>query len=262
MEGRFKMDVLILAAGMGERMQSITPKSLIKFSDGTSSLYRILDYCSRNQAVGSISVIIGYNSSMFDQIKALYPDVKFIYNNCWDCKSNMYSMLIGLNSFSKDPDELLVMDADTVFRSEDIFVYVLSHLENFAKENQGTIVTIDKVNSSEEWIVTSDSTGEVRSIITAEDNSISKRITSGITFWRGKSVKKLHEMVAAMSTDEDNFYWDLVYMPSAGRSFLTTFEMYIPGYLMIHELDRPMDLVFVNRYFVTGEDQIFKRIYV
>lgn len=101
------MELLILAAGRGSRLGSLTnstPKGLIKINN-QSIIERQIEIVKDELSIKNINIAVGYNYQKFEQLK----DVKKILISSWD-KFNMvgtFLKVIELNQINKTKDLLL-----------------------------------------------------------------------------------------------------------------------------------------------------------
>lgn len=256
------MKALILAAGMGTRMKSDTPKSLIKLSNNKSLLQIMINYCKNNSNITDISVVIGYNKDSFNTIINDNPDVNFIYNEYWNTKSNLYSLVSGLNSIEfRTGDSLIIIDADTYIRDQYIFDTMINKI--IKSYYYSAIITCDKINSKDEWIVKSH-VNKVLSIEVNNSNVNTTHITSGITFFSGHELQLLIQLSSLMvNNNKDLKYWDTLYVPSSNGEYesIEMGEIYIPGYLLFSEVDTPEDIEFINNLLIEESEELYKRLY-
>ena len=75
------MKAIILAAGIGSRLGNLDPKPLTKLSNGESILQRQINYLSEYIGINNIYIIVGYKK---DLIMETFPELLYIYNNCYD----------------------------------------------------------------------------------------------------------------------------------------------------------------------------------
>jgi len=256
------MNVLILAAGMGRRVNSDIPKSLIKFNDGTCTLSRLIEGFSASYLVNKIIVVTGYNHNMFENLRNYYnvhrsKNIEFIYNADWNTRSNLYTLYTGLKKVDSFTD-LLIVDADTFVQDINI-LNQLTDLLSYTKKS--SIVTCDKVNSKGEWKISTDSDGVVSSVEIVLDNSTTKHITSGLVYFNYTDLVELCDQVKSIiNKGLDLDYWDNLYVPSDSNK-IKMIEAYAPGYLRFSEIDHPDDIEFINQYMIEESNDLYKRLY-
>ena len=154
------MHIIILAAGMGTRLNKNNPKSLVKLSNGDSILDRqinaLLDYVNIND----ITIVVGYKQH---KIKEKYPKCSYVYNENYQNTNTAKSLLLALESKQDDKD-LIWINGDVVFEFE-----VLKEI--FVTSNSSMLVNTLKVGA-EEVKYTINNDGSI--------NKVSKNINNGL----------------------------------------------------------------------------------
>ena len=99
------MHIIILAAGMGTRLNKNNPKSLVKLSNGDSILNRqinaLLDYVNIND----ITIVVGYKQH---KIKEKYPKCSYVYNENYQNTNTAKSLLLALESKEDEKDVIWI----------------------------------------------------------------------------------------------------------------------------------------------------------
>ena len=154
------MHIIILAAGMGTRLNKNNPKSLVKLSNGDSILNRqinaLLDYVNIND----ITIVVGYKQH---KIKEKYPKCSYVYNENYQNTNTAKSLLLALES-KEDEKDVIWINGDVVFEFE-----VLKDI--FVTSNSSMLVNTLKVGA-EEVKYTIDNDGSI--------NKVSKNINNGL----------------------------------------------------------------------------------
>lgn len=154
------MHIIILAAGMGTRLNKNNPKSLVKLSNGDSILDRqinaLLDYVNIND----ITIVVGYKQH---KIKEKYPKCSYVYNENYQNTNTAKSLLLALESKQDDKDVIWI-NGDVVFEFE-----VLKEI--FVTSNSSMLVNTLKVGA-EEVKYTINNDGSI--------NKVSKNINNGL----------------------------------------------------------------------------------
>ncbi len=110
------MKAIILAAGKGKRIGSITdkkPKALLKVNNKPILAYQI-DALIKN-GITEIIICIGYLYKIIEEFcKKNYPhiSIKFIYNKRYEFTNNMYSFYLAREYLDED---IILMNGDVVF---------------------------------------------------------------------------------------------------------------------------------------------------
>jgi len=107
------MKAIILAAGIGSRLESSNPKPLTKLKNGESILYRQVEYLSEYIGINNIFVIVGYKK---DLIMEFFPNLLYVYNNFYDTTNTSKSLLAGLIKI--ETEDVLWLNGDVVFEKE------------------------------------------------------------------------------------------------------------------------------------------------
>ena len=108
------MKAIILAAGIGSRLGNLDPKPLTKLSNGESILKRQINYLSEYIGINNIYIIVGYKK---DVIMEAFPELLYIYNNCYDTTNTSKSLLLGLQKIDEKED-VIWLNGDVVFEKE------------------------------------------------------------------------------------------------------------------------------------------------
>ena len=223
------MHIIILAAGMGTRLNKNNPKSLVKLSNGDSILDRqinaLLDYVNIND----ITIVVGYKQH---KIKEKYPKCSYVYNENYQNTNTAKSLLLALESKQDDKD-LIWINGDVVFEFE-----VLKEI--FVTSNSSMLVNTLKVGA-EEVKYTINNDGSI--------NKVSKNINNGLG--EAVGINKI------LNSQLDEFKKELERC-SRGDYFERGLEMLINKGTKIYpidiskyfccEIDTQDDLNFVNRF--------------
>ena len=223
------MHIIILAAGMGTRLNKNNPKSLVKLSNGDSILDRqinaLLDYVNIND----ITIVVGYKQH---KIKEKYPKCLYVYNENYKNTNTAKSLLLALESKEDDKDVIWI-NGDVVFEFE-----VLKEI--FVTSNSSMLVNTLKVGA-EEVKYTINNDGSI--------NKVSKNINNGLG--EAVGINKI------LNSQLDEFKKELERC-SRGDYFERGLEMLINKGTKIYpidiskyfccEIDTQDDLNFVNRF--------------
>lgn len=105
------MQVIILAAGMGTRLNKDVPKSLTTLNNGESILERqissLLEYVDKD----SITIVVGYKKNI---IQEKYSDYSFVANDKYKYTNTAKSLLCALNTKNINSD-IIWLNGDVVF---------------------------------------------------------------------------------------------------------------------------------------------------
>jgi choline kinase len=109
---------IILAAGVGKRMKTYGPKSLLSYKDDTT----ILDYQIKTiyewYPKADIIVVVGFEYHKFVQYKNKYPSVRIVHNHIHDIAGTLYSTKLGI--MSSVGSRVVVIHGDLIFSANAI----------------------------------------------------------------------------------------------------------------------------------------------
>lgn len=108
---------IIMAAGVGKRMQPITlstPKPLVKVH-GISMIETIIEALHQN-SIHSIFIVVGYLKEQFQSLKSKYSGITFIENPYADYCNNISSLYVARDYLS----ESMIIDGDQIIRNPGI----------------------------------------------------------------------------------------------------------------------------------------------
>lgn len=143
MKNKAKTYALILAAGKGTRLHSLTqhyPKPLIKVNGREILDYQIKGYIKAGIKEKNIFVVTGYKRKMIAEFLAKkYPCVREIYNPHYQNTNNMYSLYLGLKELkNKNLQCLLINNADCLYEESLMSEFINStHSNTIAIKLQG-----------------------------------------------------------------------------------------------------------------------------
>ncbi len=109
---RDKYTIIIPAAGLGKRMKTYGPKSLININETETILSRQIDSINDVFRKSEILVVGGYE---YHKLSSDCKNVKFLYNDQFETTNVLYSISTGLNKAKTD--KVLVIYGDLVFNS-------------------------------------------------------------------------------------------------------------------------------------------------
>ena len=112
---KMNIQAIILAAGMGKRMQPLTeglPKALLKY-EGNTLLGRIVEQIA-NQGIEKISVVVGYEKQKVKKELKRYSDlgISIIENDRFEEDKNIFSLTLALQHRLMP---FILIEADTIF---------------------------------------------------------------------------------------------------------------------------------------------------
>ncbi len=135
------MQAIILAAGMGKRLQELTKdntKCMVKVNGITmiERCLRILDY----KHLSRIVIVVGYKGDnlieFIDSLKIVTP-ICYINNQVYDKTNNIYSLALAKEYLCSD--DTLLLESDLVFEEEVIDLLI--------SDSRSTLALVDKFES-------------------------------------------------------------------------------------------------------------------
>jgi len=104
---------IILAAGIGSRLENSNPKPLTKLKNGETILERQVAYLSEYLGMNNIIAIVGYKK---DLIMESFPNLLYVYNNFYDTTNTSKSLLAGLIKIENE--DVVWLNGDVVFEKK------------------------------------------------------------------------------------------------------------------------------------------------
>lgn len=190
---------IIMAAGMGNRMQPITlttPKPLVKVN-GTRMIDTIIHALHSNE-IYEIYVVVGYLKEQFKTLEQEYPNLKLIENPYYNTCNNISSLYVAREHL----DDVIILDGDQIINNPDILS------PEFDKSGYNSVWTD---TFTHEWLQT------------VENNIVTSCSRTGgekgwqlysISRWSSKDGQKLKKHLELEFEEKNNrqIYWDDVAM--------------------------------------------------
>lgn len=149
------MDAVILAAGMGRRLKSLTKdktKCMLTVND-TTLIERMLKQLD-NLGLNKIVIIVGYQSDKLIEFTShldIKTKIEYVFNDIYDKTNNIYSLFLAKHYLENS--DCLILEADLIFEDgilEDLIADAnpnLALVDKFESWMDGTVVTIDENNT-------------------------------------------------------------------------------------------------------------------
>ena len=149
------MDAIILAAGMGRRLKSVTndkTKCMITVNE-TTLIERMLGQLDKLN-LNKIVIVVGYLSDkLIDYISTLNinTNIEYVFNDIYDKTNNIYSLFLAKHYLENS--DCLILEADLIFDEGILENLVndehpnLALVDKFESWMDGTVVTIDENNN-------------------------------------------------------------------------------------------------------------------
>ena len=223
------MQIIILAAGMGTRLNKDIPKSLTTLNNGESILERqinsLLEYVDKE----NITIVVGYKKNI---IQEKYPDYCFVSNNKYKTTNTAKSLLCALNERNIESD-MIWLNGDVVFDSQ--------ILKNIFDTNQSSMLVNCESVGEEEVKYSIKNDGSIDKVSKDIKNGLGEAV--GINKIVSSQIKEFRHQ---LDKCEDNDYFE------RGIEFLINqdikvYPIDISKYFCC-EIDTQDDLDFVNNY--------------
>jgi choline kinase len=147
--------VVILAAGMGNRLGRSLPKPLTMLADGRTIMQQQLDNIERAfGADAQVTIVVGYK---LEHIIEAVPQASFVYNEMYDQTNTSKSLLRALRASANGG--VLWMNGDVVFDPE-----ALIRARSLVKRDQSFVSVNTAKVSDEEVKYTTDAEGFVKEL--------------------------------------------------------------------------------------------------
>lgn len=190
---------VIMAAGMGKRMQPVTlsvPKPLVKVNG-----VRMIDTVIRglhNNGISEIYVVVGYLKEQFLELCKDYPDITIIENPYYDRCNNISSLYVAREHI----EEAIILDGDQIIYNDE----VLS--PEFERSGYNAVWTDIQ---TDEWLM---QVKDGRVTACSRNGGKSGWQLFSISRWSKKDGRRLREQLEEEFEQKNNrqIYWDDVAM--------------------------------------------------
>ena len=177
-ETHVKIDVLILAAGLGTRMKSRRAKVLHR-AGGLSLIEHVGEAARAITAPARITVVVGHQG---DQVKALLKRTGVRFAEQTEQKGTGHAVVCARDVVSRDGELLMVLYGDTPLLSS-ATLYTLAESQRLSKA-AATVITTDLEDPTGYGRVILDAQGDLEAIVeqkaATSEQLLVHRINSGI----------------------------------------------------------------------------------
>jgi choline kinase len=235
-----KMNIVILAAGLGSRLGGKVPKPLTVLADGRTIMEQQIS--NLRQVFGEkteISIVVGYKA---DLIVEAQPDCLFVYNEKYDVTNTSKSLLRALNTMPKN-SSVLWLNGDVVFDAG-----LLELAKPLIEADQSFISVNNNRVSDEEIKYTTDPLGYILDLSKTVPLSLALGEAMGINFVSSSEVSSLISHLRKVA-DGDYFEKAIENGISTGELLFTPHNLTHSGFEAM-EIDFQADLQEVNRRMV------------
>ncbi|MEZ0453272.1 NTP transferase domain-containing protein [Sphingobacterium thalpophilum] len=124
------MIAIILAAGLGSRLNLNRPKGLLNIYGKPLIAYSIDALISAG--IEEIYLVIGYKQEHYKNYFQNFrttANIRTIYNPKYEDYGSLYSLYVGLNSIEKQ-DDIVIMDADIIYNADEFIEFIQNTTTN------------------------------------------------------------------------------------------------------------------------------------
>jgi choline kinase len=228
------MKVIILSAGLGSRLQSPAPKSLINFYNGRNILNYQLAVLANFLPIWDIYIVVGFKKEL---VMEAASRCTFIYNERYDRTNTAKSLLMALERMD---DDVLWINGDVFFSDKEIISHLMSEGAN------SILVNREKI-SDEEVCYTLNSMGCVQKLSKGL-GELADGEALGINFIRRADLTIL---ISLLHEVEDCDYFERAMELGIERGLLE-FKIVNIGQVYVKEMDFQCDYEDISRYLSNG----------
>ena len=171
------MNIIILAAGIGSRLNILEPKVLFEIDD-KSLLFHKLKYFNPSD---NIIIVTGYEKEMIE--KVIPKCIKTVYNPDYKTSNNWKSLLVGLEYINNN-DDIIIFDGDTIFEESLIndvknskeSVALIDNYNKVTKESMKVIINNNIITECSKEININNSNGEFTGLMKIKNEDINSCI--------------------------------------------------------------------------------------
>ena len=195
---------ILLAAGKGTRMQPVTlerPKPLVNVN-GKVIITTLLDELL-HKGIDDITIVTGYLSEKFDEIKEKYPMIRFLHNDKYNTQNNISSAMLVKDLYAG----AYVMDADLYLMNPDM-------IRKYEYSSNYLGVYVEK---TDDWRFVMNGENAV-GMTTGGENAY---LMVGISYWSPEDGKHFAEDIVKLYETEEGkqMYWDDVALTKYNEDF-------------------------------------------
>ncbi|MFA5861956.1 MAG: phosphocholine cytidylyltransferase family protein [Candidatus Thermoplasmatota archaeon] len=201
------MDVVILAAGRGERLWPLTrstPKCLLEIGEGVTLLESQLLTIRQVPALKRVLLVVGYLAEQIEAKLRVYErgtPIVPVYNPFYATSNNLVSLWLAMPHAGP---EFVVVNGDNIFRSD-----LLARLLSSPARDEVVMVVDRKPTYSEDDMKVVTSGGLVHEVGKTIPPEKTNGESIGMILFRGRGAVKLREILDTMVRTEAgrNAFW-------------------------------------------------------
>jgi len=222
------MKIVILAAGKGSRLGMDTPKALVELTKGEKIIDLQIERLSKHISLENIFLVVGF---MQEKVRESHPELKYIFNERYDCTNTGKSLLKALEHIGTE-DDILWLNGDVVFDAEII--------PKLIKTNESCVLVDNKKCDVEEVKYTTGSTGYIDAISKTVSNPEGEAL--GINIIKSKHLPLFKRHLIHINDDD---YFEKAIENMIKKDVIEIIPVNVDG-LFCHEIDFPQDLEYVK----------------
>jgi len=226
------MKAVILAAGMGKRLEMGIPKPLIKIHNEKTILDFQIAALSNRIGIENIIVVVGYKKEL---VMEKFPNLTFVYNSNYENTNMAKSLLLALKKIDED---LLSINGDVYFDAK-ILDLILKQV------NSGSLVNIKRC-------------GEEEMKYNIDEDGFIKQISKSLYDYQGEALgmnfikkKDLNIFRNELQSLADHDFIDKAFDNLIRRNTFRLIPINV-GNLFCHEIDYKSDIEIVKDYLLSA----------
>ncbi len=225
------MKAVILAAGMGKRLEMGIPKPLVKIHNEKTILDFQLAALSNRIGIENIIVVVGYKKEL---VMKKFSNLTFVYNSNYENTNMAKSLLLALK---KIDDDILIINGDVYFDAR-ILDLILKQV------NSGSLVNIKRCGE-EEMKYNTDEDGFIKQVSKSLNDHLGE--TLGMTLIRKKDLNIFRNELQSVA---DHDFIDKAFDNLIRRNAFRLMPINV-GNLFCHEIDYKTDVEIVKDYLLS-----------
>ena len=127
------MKIIILAAGLGRRLNKNIPKALVKLINGNTILDYQLEYINKITSIDNVVIVTGFKHK---KIKEMYPSIHQVINYEYETTNTAKSLLKGISQID---EEIIFINGDVVFHPDILNKIILNKSHNMISVNNSKV---------------------------------------------------------------------------------------------------------------------------
>lgn len=184
------MKIVILAAGIGSRLQNPLPKPLIRLTNNKTILEQQIENITRCFSIHDIVLVVGFKK---DLIMESFPELTYIYNQNFDQTNTSKSLFKALQKYSHEG--VLWLNGDVVFEPN-----VLTAVQPYISEDISFVCVNTAKVGEEEVKYTLNKNGHINTLSKQVKNGLGEAL--GVNYISSKDIKILIRYLKECKTND------------------------------------------------------------